>query len=424
MSGTTKIKRQFLNSLKRGTGETYLIAKSHSAIDFSNEVIKGALNIYAYDGQCEGDRAEYIFGLISISKQKSKIRDAVLNGLASEQKESWNLTHLFALTKLYAQQNDPEAKQAIYDRFLNNPIEGSDWVGYSEILELDGLNGLLHISEKFGRYLEQNPDDWQDDSIIKRFQEENQDIKVFEELESSAKFNKFIRLYLDNIERTKENWVANKSEPIKHRDIVDEVFNSKSSLSFFKKRRLAPEEVNQIANRLLTETGTSNLEKLLDVFDYHRFPLDSELILNFAKQRRTVKHKIVQNAIGALKNLKSKNIRNFAIDKILNSKYPIDYLQILISNYHHGDFKILSDIASKTNNEHKIEQLAGIYSDIYKANKTRECKEPLEILYSKMNCAIHRNAIIEILMENKVLSDKIREEIKFDSYLETRILVK
>jgi len=61
-------------------------------------------------------------------------------------------------------------------------------------------------------------------------------------------------------------------------------------------------------------------------------------------------------------------------------------------------------------------------TDIYKANKTRECKEPLEILYTKMNCNICRKRVIEVLIENKVLSDKIKREIKFDSYLETREL--
>lgn len=172
MTDTANIKRQFLNSLKRGTGEAYLLVRDNPKIDFSNHIIKGVLNIYAYDGQCETDRAKYIFDIISISKQKDKIRKAILQGLTTEQNDTWNLTHLFALAKLYAQQNDTEVKQAIYDRFLNNPIEGSDWVGAYEILELDGLNGLFYVAEKFGKYIEKNPDDWQDDWIIKRFQEE------------------------------------------------------------------------------------------------------------------------------------------------------------------------------------------------------------------------------------------------------------
>jgi hypothetical protein len=422
----TIIKRNFLHSLKRGTGEAYLLAKNNPEVDFSNQIIKGALNLYAYDGQSESNRADYIYGLISISKQKEKIRKAILHGLATEEKETWNLTHLFALTKLFAEQNDLEAKQAIYNRFLNNPIDYSDWVGCYEILELDGLNGLLFIAEKFGKYIEQNPGDMQDDDIIEHFQRENPRINAYDALKKASNTNKHIQLYLNNIKQTKkvQEEYKRKRKTIKYKDIIEEVFNSKPSLSFFRKRKLSAKEVDKIAKQLTLEKDTSKIEKLLSIFNFHKFSLNSDLILNFAKQKSTRKNNIVENAIDALKHLKSKKIRAFALEKIKTSKNPIDYLDILISNYQKGDFKLLTDLASTTKNEHIIEQLAGIYSEIYKANKTKECKKPLEALYNKMNCAIHRNRIIEILIENKVLSPRIKEEIKFDSYVETRKLAR
>lgn len=424
MSDIKNIKRQFLNSLKRGTGEAYLLAKDNPQVDFSNQIIKGVLNIYAYDGQSENDRAKYIFDIISVSNKQDKIRNAILQGLAIEQDGTWNLTHLFALAKLFAEQGDREIKQAIYDRFCNYTIEGSDWVGYSEILKLDGLQGLIYIAEKFGKFIEQNPDDVQDDWIINNFQEENPNLKVIETLNKLAKENKHIRIYLDNIKQTKkgqEKYQAKHQAAKKQfSDITDEILNSKHFSTFF--RELTNEEVNQVATRLLTEKNKQNIEKLLYIFDDYKYPFQSETILNFAKRKKTSKNRIVEYAIYALKHLKSNDIRNFTLDKIQNSKNQIDYLEILVSNYESSDFKILSELANKTNNEHKIEQLAGIFTSIYKANKTTECKEPLELLYNKMNCAIHRNGIIEILIENKILSDKIKSELKFDSYLETRKL--
>jgi hypothetical protein len=421
---SSKIKRQFLNSLKRGTGEAFLIVRDNPQIDFSNQIIKGALNIYAYDGQSEGNRAKYIFDIFSITIKKDKIRKAVIQGLLSEQEDTWNLTHLFALTKLFAEQDDKEAKQAIYDRFLNHPIEHSDWVGAFEILKLDGLNGLFYVAEKFGKYIEQNPDDWQDDSIIRWFQEENKNLNVYEELKKKAKTNQFIRLYIDIIKRTKSSQVKQTKKPKRYKDIIDEVLNSKSLFSFRWKRNLKDEEIKQVAKQLIVETDRSNIERMLEFFNFHKFPFDSKIILEFAKQKSANKNRIVEYAIYALKHLKSKEIRKFALDKIKTAKNWIDYLNILVSNYKTGDYKLLSEIVNETNNEQKIEQLAVIYSHIYKANKTKECKAPLEILYSKMNCAIHRKEIVEILIENNVLSDKIKSEIKFDSYLETRRLTK
>ncbi|MCZ8215537.1 MAG: hypothetical protein O9262_04815 [Cyclobacteriaceae bacterium] len=112
-----------------------------------------------------------------------------------------------------------------------------------------------------------------------------------------------------------------------------------------------------------------------------------------------------------------------AIKRIRKAKRPQPLIDILTSNYKKGDFKLLRDIAKKAKGEHAIESLAGSYVDIFKANKTKECKEPLEILYEKMNCGIHRNSLIEILIENKALSSRLKKEIKYDSYLETRQLI-
>jgi hypothetical protein len=424
MNETTNIKRQFYDSLKRGTGEAYLIIKSNPSIDFSTYLIKGALKNFAYDGQSEGSRAKYIFDIISISNNQEKIRNAVLNGIATEQDDTWSLTHLFELVKLYAEQGDKDAKQTIYDRFLNNPIEGSDWVGYEEILELDGLKGLIYIAEKFGKLILQNPEDWQENSIIRHFQDDNPKIKVIIELEKIALTNKYVRIYLNNIERTKTSWGKHKTKPQKFNDIIDEVLNSKPFLSFRRRKELEDSELEKIAEQLLREKNKSNIEKLLNVFTNHKFPLDEEFLLKLAKQRASSGNRINEYAIDSLKFLNSKSIREFALGRIPRSKRPATFADILISNYQSGDYKLLSEIANKFNDEYIIESLASSYSDIFSSNKTIECKKPLEILYGKMNCGIHRNGIVKILIDNNVLSDTMREEIKYDSYLETRELVK
>ena len=78
---STDIKRQFSNSLKRGTGEAYLILQDNPNIDFSDSIIKGAITNYAYDQQSEGSRAVYIYQFIKKVKQKDKIIKAVLTKL-------------------------------------------------------------------------------------------------------------------------------------------------------------------------------------------------------------------------------------------------------------------------------------------------------------------------------------------------------
>ena len=96
----------------------------------------------------------------------------------------------------------------------------------------------------------------------------------------------------------------------------------------------------------------------------------------------------------------------------------------MIENYEEGDSQLLTQLVSKAKKDWIIESYAYSITHIYQKNKTSECQEPIEELYRKSNCGLHRNYLVEILIKNNVLSDKLREELIFDSNLETRELIK
>ena len=93
-----------------------------------------------------------------------------------------------------------------------------------------------------------------------------------------------------------------------------------------------------------------------------------------------------------------------------------------MSNYKKGDNKLLNEIVKRSDNYDFIHSIGFGYFDIYEANKTQECKEPLEAIYNKTTCGLCRKNVIKILIDNNVLTDKIRQEIKFDSNEEVRKL--
>lgn len=422
MNNNRILKKNFRNAIRRGTGEAYLIMLTNPNIDFSNDIIKGCLTNFAYDGQCENSRGVYLFELILLTENRDKIRNAILIGLAKEQRDTWTLTQLFDLAKIFAQNGDVDARKAIYERFFNSPIEGSDWVGYSEILELDGMEGMKFIAEKMGRGLEINPEDWQDDSIIKHFQDDNPSINVLKELEKLAVENRFIQMYLKNVKKNNVEAKSYKRVISKYKDIIDEVLTSKPYIRLFN-RKLTDEELNSIARRLIVEENIAFQEKLLFVFTEFKFPLEGEFILRLANQKSSSEDRIAEFAIDALKYIKSDAIRQFAFERIKTTKMPQMFTSIFITNYNAGDGVFLTELAMKFNDDYVIENLAISYIEIYRANKTKECKEPLEVLYSKMNCGIHRKDIIELLINNEVLSERLKEEIKYDCYLNSRQLL-
>lgn len=125
MTDNKLIKQKFRSSIKRGTGEAHLIMQNNPTVDFSSDIIKASLKNYAYDGQSEGSRALYLSELIELSKQKDKIRQAILSGLATERQDTWALVQLFDLATIFAKQGHKDAKRAIYKRFFKKIISGS-----------------------------------------------------------------------------------------------------------------------------------------------------------------------------------------------------------------------------------------------------------------------------------------------------------
>ena len=161
---------------------------------------------------------------------------------------------------------DLEAKQAIYDRFYINPINGSDWAGYEQIIDLGGLDGLLFIANKVGKVLENSPDNWQDNSVIAYFQQRHSDIDAMAVLNEVAKGNPHILRYLKNVEKTENERIVNPRIPFDN--IVDEVLKSKRR---FIRKEVSDEELDLLAKRLLTEKNEKDIEKLLFVFTKFKF---------------------------------------------------------------------------------------------------------------------------------------------------------
>src|ERR1051325_7094840 len=110
MTDTIAIKERFLRALTRGTGEAYQILIANPSIDFSRQIIKGATTNLAYDPQCEGSRAEYIYQLMGLSQKRDKIIDAVLAKLQTEKDDYWGLSQMADLAVLFFKEGKPEAQ--------------------------------------------------------------------------------------------------------------------------------------------------------------------------------------------------------------------------------------------------------------------------------------------------------------------------
>lgn len=417
MNDTTNIRRQFFSSLKRGMGEAFLILKDNSTIDFSGLIIKGAVTNYSYDNQSEGSRANYIYRFIQKSKKKEKIVRAVLTKLQSEKKDYWGLDQMCDLAVKFYKAGYLEAKTALYNRFEKNTLDGYEFCGQEQLMTMDGINGFLKVAEIVGKILFENSDHYEDSWRIDDFQKRNKSVDVYAELKKASIKNKYINAYYNSV--LKNKWTLPRHRKIKRisYELIKEKIENKGYGFLSSKRNieLTEIEVEKLATEFLTEKDNQRKEEYLRFFSSRQFPFDYKPIFQIASGKNPKETRMVEFAVGALKYFSAKEIRQLALDKLSTEKNPCDYLDLLVSNYEKGDHKLLTEIASCSDDYEFIHSIVFGFIDIYEANSTKECKGPLETIYNKMNCGLHRIDIVKILLDNNVLSDKIFAELEYDS---------
>jgi len=409
MPGVREIKQKFKSSIRRGTGEAYLLLRDNPGIDFSKEITAACVKNYAYDGQCEQSRAPYLYELAALAGKVEEIKPAILAAIELRHEDTWTRSQLFQLSKLYAENGDTNAREAIYNNFYKYPVTRNDWVGYAEIIDLDGLDGLKFIASKVGRALYEDSDDWHDDGEISYLERVNPEIDAWLELDKAAEYDPFIKIYLDRIRETLGSRTAGPKLKVVRKDAVEETLSISRARAAH--RKWTKSDLKKIAQRLITEKQCTNREKLLSVFRRNKYPFDSEIILQIAQKARGKEQRI---AFDALANLKSPEIRTFAIKGLTDSAQPQKFTIILKSNYKKGDGRLLTAIINNTRNEGLIELLLINLIEVYTASSVKECTAPLEALYNKSKCALHRYDIVKLLIENDVLSSKIKDELPFD----------
>jgi hypothetical protein len=312
-----------------------------------------------------------------------------------------------------------EAKQALFDRFEKNSLNDYVFCGAEQLMTVYGLEGVLKVAEVVGKTLLENPNDWEDSWRIDNFQKSSKSIDVYAGLKNASLKNKFIEAYYNSILENK--WTLPNRRKIKRfsYEFVKEKIENNKGYGFLSSERtheLTESEVEKLANDFLAEKDNQKKENYLRLFSSCKYPFDYLPIFRIAKGRNPEKTRLVEHALESLKYFSSDKIRQFALNKIKLRKNPCNYLSLLVSNYKNGDHKLLTEIANRSDNYDFIHSIVYGFIAIYKANSTSECKEPLEAVYYKMNCGIHREDIVKILIDNHILSDKIFKELEFDSY--------
>ncbi len=421
------LRQKFKSAIRRGTGEAHLLLKANPRVDFSREIIDAALANYAYDAQCEGSRDVYAAELIALSGRRDEILPVLCDALRNDEREDWSTQHLLDVLAIFAKEGDARAKAAIYESFDKYAERGA-FFGDDAIAEIDGLRGLLHVAGRKGKYLSENADERENSFFVDHFQYENPQLDVYVELRKASANDRYVEKYLAAIEANKFEYERPGPAPVyDYRYVKERIDNDKNRYLGIGPRaveKVPKRDVKKLTADFLNETKRIRRIKYLKFFGAVKFPLGHRPLLELAQSARDGRDRLKYLAVEALSFFKSYEVRDYALANLRAFGPPHNYATLLVRNYRKGDAEILRSVIEGARNREIVHSLARSVVEIYRANRTKECRAPLEALYDRLTCGLHRSDIVEILHENEVLPDRIKREIEFDSYEPTRELYK
>jgi hypothetical protein len=373
------IRDRFKSSIKRGTGEAYLLIKKYPQIDFTKEILSVAANTHWFDAQSEGTREKYFYDLVNVSKNKTALIEKIIDLLKKERKDTWAIEQLFNLCAMFGKGGIVSARQAVYSQYMKNRIDDTPWLGEKAIINIDRDKGIEFLTEL-------NKYDYKD--------------RIKEYHSKSKKIN-FKSTY----------------SLIKRKIDSDQLFLSPGMAKSINKTI-----IKKIANDFISEIELNAKLKYLKFFKWVIFPNKYQYLLDVLKKINSNAF-LIEEAVESLKFFKGDDIRQVALKKVKSNRNANSYLGLLINNYQKDDAAWLYPLVKKQNTPDKAHSIIWDIVDIYRKNNTNECRRILEFLYENLACGPHRYDVVKILKYNGVLNKDIQKEIKYDSFIETRKLV-
>jgi hypothetical protein len=426
-------KSEFKEAMKRGLGRCVIELNKQTDIEkYRDIVLWGCLHNLAYDTQCEGTRAEYMYVLQS-KFEGNYFEPKILEKYKKLTMDSWLFDHYTEMLYWFASNGSNQARKALYDK-LNELLEYNahkkqhksyrpqreqfEWLCIW-LTTLDGFAAFKKIVECVGEAYEKYA--CQDEMILDWFYANSQ-----------SKFGKSrIDNYLSRRSSKSPHVHSFRKETEKYSDVVSDPPEVQYSLDRFveecKKdtsyryrivsRRFAQnaseEELKSLAGLVIFEPDDSVKAKLLSVFCKAKFPLDINIVIDYSKSG----NEDLQNAsFQALENNPSKIVHDYAIGLLLENKDLTDAIQLLCKNFQKADAKLLvkafqSIPVTYEGNWH------GAYIDVLglcESNRI-DCRELLLLMFENTLCSFCRESIVRALKKHKLLTEDIRNECKYDS---------
>ena len=445
-------KKEFEYAMKRGLGRCVLeLKENHDIEKFRDIVLKGCLNNYSYDTQCEGTRSEYMYVLQSYFDDEKFFEDKIIERFFGKITDSWLFDHLAHLLYLFADDGSKKSYEAmlrkyddLYKRLRSNM--GRDFMEQFEwlcvwLVTLEGFDRFKKIVLDLADYYERQAKRkacpvtvsfdcfW---SSSKDYCDENEMMKFVMEND-----RKGIRIFWDSIsdfvrvneeERETQREKKQKPEVPTLEQLIEECTMKSDTILFLGKRarfsRFATEEqLMELAERIVHMEENKELKgELLMVFRNKPFPLDSGYLIGYAEDENI---KLSQGALEALQIKKDERVKEYAYQLIRQKRKLDNALPMLFANYSKEDDTIILDLLKQQKISYRACEWHGVFLSALDWLE-ENADAPIDAayyIYEHTLCSSCRSYLVKLMIDRGMMTEDIRRECKYDSNSDIREMV-
>ncbi|NER36373.1 MAG: hypothetical protein F6J93_20725 [Oscillatoria sp. SIO1A7] len=427
----------FGEAIQKGLGRAFIQVRDSGAQGLKEDILNACLQDLAYDAQCDNSRAEWLLAIADLTGEPEFYHDRILAALpdVTEEEELWDANQLVELAAILAQRGSERARQAVYRKFDLQEFDAS-WLGAEQIIEIDGIKGLLHIAEILGAKLLREPEHWEGANLVSEASELYGKEAVVAALSERAEISANVRAYIDEITKRSDFFEPNKSKKKKSsrqtdrdRPTVEYIISKIEAGANWRYyggvlgQRASDGEIEYLFERLLAETRREQLLRYLWLFRKREFPrLDDRLFELAASDDEEIQHA----AIVGLAHTKDTSIRNLANRLLREKPRSICHraLKLYNKNYEPEDCQLIESVLTLWEDSDWLHDIAFDLIHFIKAQEDPQLANLLFWAYERTPCAICRQYVVEDLLKRKQAPETLLQECFWDGDKEIRALAK
>lgn len=415
---------QFTAALHRGHGRAVQQINDHGAVGLEDRIIEACVSCVTYDPQCEADRSPWLYSIVD----RAKLNESVLQAIEATIKEPppedhRDIDQRSAILKELAAAGSIDARRLLYASLVRLS-HTSDVIGADQIVELDGVDGLIYAARQLGRWLHDDPHFWVDDYLSSQVDRslgiEGAGIAA---LERAAVADPDVARYLTGLRKTQASQSSHGGvidvEAYTGAEIVAHVNNNpKDQCHWFRRwggqatldqrelvfeAMLASEEPGHVMrlSRCFAKTGVPRFDRRLLRWIAH---VDERVRRAVVKAAAPIKHVELRQAAMHL----------FAEGDAANG------MALLVNNFEADDFALGSKSLERIEDADEAHDLVRSLLDLCEAHPGANALDCLLHVYELSPCSACRHTAVKALVDTNTAPAWVLAECTFDADPDTR----